>query len=41
MITLEEFELYEQLGLDIDDLIKFDRQLEQSMILLAVIQGEL
>ena len=41
MITAEDFELYESLGLDTNELIKFDRQLEQSMILLAVIQGKL
>ena len=41
MITPKDFELYQQLGLDIDELIKFDRQLEESMILLRYIQGKL
>ena len=41
MITPEDFELYELLGLDIKDLINYDMELEQSIILLRYIQGEL
>ena len=41
MITPEEFELYEALGLDIDELLKFDREVENSIILLNYIKGEI
>ena len=41
MITPEDFKLYEQLGLDTKDSIKYDMELEQSIILLRFIQGEL
>ena len=41
MITPKEFELYEALGLDIDELLKFDREVENSLILLSYIKGEI
>ena len=41
MITPEDFKLYEQLGLDTNDLIKYNLELEQSAIILSYIQGGL
>lgn len=41
MIAPEEFELYEALVLDIDELLKFDREVENSIILLNYIKGEI
>ena len=41
VITPKEFELYEALGLNTDELLKFDREVENSIILLNYIKGDL